>query len=950
MAVSAVMAAISTATTVAFGGTLFFGSILGHFLVTTAMGAALNALTPKPSFSAGQQGYSLRGESGAALDHQVIYGEARVGGARVYDSATGDTNQYLHRVLAFAGHEVDSYQEIYLNDEVVTVDPITFLVTAPEQYASKVRIKQYIGTTAQAADPDLISDTEAQLASDPTFEGVWTTNHKLSGIAYLYVRFEYDANAFPNGVPSVSAKIRGKKVFNPVTSTTAWSDNPALCTRDYLTSDYGLNQPADRIDDTLVSVAVGVCNQTTEGESRYTCNGAFRTGAAPSDILTNLLTSMGGLLWYGQGKWRMKAAAWTTPTVSFDEDDLRSAISLSTRHSRRDNFNSVKGVFAGDETDWQPTDYPEVTDPAFLIADNNVPNVLDFPLPFTSSDKTAQRVARIALNRNREQLTFSAAFGMRAFQVQVGDFVYINNTRFGWTNKAFEVVEWTFGLTDDLDIQVNMTLREISEGVFTGADGATFEQNNTTFPNPSGGLTIANLTASGGGTTQGDGTFINSVILDWDNVSNAFLDYYEVEWKVTTDSIYSATTTEQSGIEIVPVVDGLLYEFRVRAVTVAGIKGPYATVQFTGGGDQTAPGLPTSITATGGFQYITISWTNPTDADLNYVEIWEADTNNSGAATKIGISGGNNFQRTGLGLEVTKFYFLKSVDYSGNASAFTAGVNATTTFIDDEDFANGIYSLFTDQGLYAIEDVTSLPVAGDFVGQKVFNRTDGKLYSWTGSAWEATVADVAPGSITATEIADNAISTPKLQANAVVASKIAGSTITGDKIVANTITGGLLATSGIITNSAQINDAVIVNAKIQNAAVDTLKVAGQSITVTRLAGPISGNNNTGGSLLLSLSWTPTHTGSVFVAAGGSFVDLSDNNPGLYFGYTYGGVSYPFSTNIASYNATASLTRFDPGYIFETTAGVSVGIHLYRTGSGGTLGYENVYIAAFERFR
>jgi hypothetical protein len=840
MAASVIIGLISAGMTTLTGGTLLGGFLIGgagtfftHFLVTTAMGAALNALTPKPSFSAGQQGYSLRGESGAALDHQVIYGEARVGGARVYDSATGDSNQYLHRVLAFAGHEVDSYQEIYLNDEVVTVDAVTFLVTSPEQYAGKVRIKQYIGTSGQAADPSLIADT-ASLALD---EGRWTADHKLSGIAYLYVRFEYDANAFPNGVPSVSAKIRGKKVFNPVTSTTAWSDNPALCIRDYLTSDYGLNQPAGRIDDTLVAIAVGVCNQTVESESRYTCNGAFRTGAAPSDILTNLLTSMGGLLWYGQGKWRMKAAAWSAPTVSFDEDDLRSAISLSTRHSRRDNFNSVKGVFAGDDTDWQPTDYPEVTDPAFLVADNNVPNVLDFPLPFTSSSLTAQRVARIALNRNREQLTFSASFGMRAFQVQVGDFINITNTRFGWTNKAFEVVEWTFGLTDGLDIQINMTLREISEGVFTGADGSVFEQNNTTLPNPSGGLTINNLTASGGGSTQGDGTFINSVILDWDSVSSAFLDYYEVEWKVTTDSIYSATTTEQSGIEIVPVVDGLLYEFRVRAVTVAGIKGDYATVQFTGGGDQTAPGLPTSITATGGFQYITIRWTNPADADLNYVEVYEADSNNSGAATKIGISGGDEFVRTNLGLEVTKWYFLKAVDYSGNASGFTAGVNATTTFIDDEDFANGIYSLFTDQGLYAIEDVTSLPVAGDFVGQKVFNRTDGKLYQWTGSAWELVVAQVnAPdinGQLQTAQIAVDAVTNALIANNAVQAENIANLAVTSDKIASLAITETKIASDAITTPKIAAN--AVTASEIAAGSITTAKIAAGAVTATEIA-------------------------------------------------------------------------------------------------------------------
>jgi hypothetical protein len=318
--------------------------------------------------------------------------------------------------------------------------------------------------------------------------------------------------------------------------------------------------------------------------------------------------------------------------------------------------------------------------------------------------------------------------------------------------------------------------------------------------------------------------------LDWDDVPNAFLDHYEVEWKPLVDSVYNATTTEQSGIEVSPLVDGIEYIFRVRAVTVAGIKGPYATVQFTAGGDVTAPGLPTSVSATGGFQYITIKWVNPADADLNYVEVYEATTNNSGSASLVGISGGDSFQRTNLGISVTRWYFLKAVDYSGNKSGFTAGVSATTTFIDDEDFANGIYSLFTEQGLYAIEDVTSLPGSGDFTGQKVFNRTDGKLYQWTGSAWVLVVADVAAGSITETKIANDAITTPKIAAGAITASEIAANTITGNKIVANTITGGLLATSGIITNSAQINNAVITNAKIANLAVDTLKVANDAIT------------------------------------------------------------------------------------------------------------------------
>ena len=857
MAITAIIAAISTASAVigagsvaafTFAGFTGLTAVAASFLVTTAMGAALNALTPKPKLgAAGQQGYSLRGESGAALDHQVVYGEARVGGARVYDSATGDSNQYLHRILAFAGHEVDSYQEIYLNDEVVTVDPVTFLVTAPEQYAGKVRIKQYVGTAAQAADTDLIADT-ASLALD---EGRWTADHKLSGIAYLYVRFEYDANAFPNGVPSVSAKIRGKKVFNPVTSTTAWSDNPALCIRDYLTSDYGLNQPAGRIDDTLVAIAVGVCNQTVESESRYTCNGAFRTGAAPSDILTNLLTSMGGLLWYGQGKWRMKAAAWSAPTVSFDEDDLRSSISLSTRHSRRDNFNSVKGTWAGDDTDWQITDYKEVTDPAFLIADNNVPNVLDFPLPFTSSHKTALRVARIALNRNREQLTFSASFGMRAFQVQVGDFINITNTRFGWTNKAFEVVEWTFGLTDGLDLQINMTLREISEGVFTGVDGSVFEQNNTTLPSAFTGLEINNLTASGGGRTQGDGTFINSTILSWDAASNSFVSYYEVEWKPVADSSYSSTIIPDTTIEVSPVIDGIAYIYRVRSVTALGNKGPFTSIEFTSGGDVTAPNPPTNVVAEAGYKYLAVNFDLPTAVDFNRVEVYESVDSNFGNASSIGFTSGNRFIRTGLGNNVTRYYWVRSQDFSGNFSAFVGPVNATTFLVSETDLTQELIDTIEAAG---VEAVNSLPASGDFDGQIVFLLTDNTLYRWdaTGSVWSTELfAGIKDLAVTAQKVADNAITVNKIAANAVTTAKIANEAATSAKIATSAITETKIASDAVTT--PKIAAGAVTAGEIAAGAVVAGKIAANAVT----AGTVAANAVTAGTIAANAVTTTT---------------------------------------------------------------------------------------------
>ena len=949
MAVTTLVALASTAASYV-AGTMVFSGFLATFAFNFAMGLALKALSPRPSISNANRGYQVN-TSGSALDHQIIYGKVRVGGAIVYDEATGDTNQYLHRIVAVSGHEINSFDRIYINDEYIDVADLDADGNVPLVYSSdgtntsarydgKLRINLHLGTPDQAADSDLVSESD----------GLWTSDHRLRGIAYMYMRMEFDADVYPDGIPTFTAEVKGKKVYDPNSETTAWSDNPALCLRDYLSSTgYGLGEVAANIDDTLVNDAVSICNQTnTEaGTTRYTCNGAFTTNVTPYEAIDNLLSSMGGTLWYAQGKWRMKPAYWTTPVLDLNEDDLRSGINVSTRHSRRDNFNAVRGTFRGAESNWQTTDYPEVTSPASLVADNNQKSIADVDLPFTDNSIEARRIARIALDSNRQQLTVTAAFGLSALQVQVGDNIRVTNERFGWVNKEFQVLSWNFGLTDGLDLQVNLTLRETAESVYDEVDdGAAYERDNTNLPDPFGGLAVTNLTASGGGRIQGDGTFINSAILSWTAAVSSFVSYYDVEWKALSDSNYSSTTTPNNTIELSPLVDGIEYIFRVRAVSINGVKGAFATVQFTGGGDVTAPALPTAITADGGFRYITVSWTNPADADLNFVEVWENTSNTSVGATKVGISGGNEFIRSNLGIQETKYYFLKSVDYSGNTSAFTTGVSATTTFIDDDDFANGVYSLFTDQGLYAIEDVSSLPASGTFTGEKVFNTSDAKLYSWTGSAWESVAADVGDvnfnelqgtiaesqipsGTITEAKLASDSVTAAKISANAVGANAIAAGVITGDKITANTITGGLIAASGIITNSAQINDAVVTNAKIANAAITSAKIQDLAVTNAKI-GDLNADKITAGTIAAArfIGSGIAHIGAtaVNISAELGTTNLSVSVSGLQSGTQLIGIAgvsgYSTTTNgKRSFTTTASLSGAGASGSVSTINGV-----------------------------
>ena len=755
------LGALASSTTVTFSIYTGFGLAFSAsaFAMNVALGLALNALTPKPKASGSNRGYQVNSR-GSALDHQIIYGKMRVGGAIVYDESTGTNNKLFHRVIAVAGHEVESFDKIYLNDEVVTLDG-GGNVTAPSKYVKTtttrtrvenssgeyewvnqasvkylVRFKFHNGSPTQVADTDLVAESVH-----------WTSEHKLSGIAYMYVRLEHDADAFPNGMPTITVEVKGKKVYNPATSTTAWSDNPALCLRDYLTSSYGLKEEDANIDDTLVNSAVTVCdtlvgspvsNIQVGGEykiktvgntdftlygsannnvgtvftatsvpdadsgdtgvveiARYTCNGAFTTALTPYDLLSDLLTCMGGSLWYAQGKWRMKPAYWTSTVMDLDEDDFRSSIDVSTRHSRRDNFNTVKGTFRGEESNWQVTDYPQITNSAFVSADGGQESVADVDLPFTDNSIEARRIARISLESNRQQLTINAAFGLRTLGLQVGDNVRITNTRFGWTNKEFQVLSWSFGLTDGLDLQVNMTLRETAESVYDEVDdGIVYERDNTTllspFEVPNLGINISTELRRVKGKTLG------VLILDITNTENT-LDTAEVQIRKSLvefnepDFTSVATMGSFIGTERVEVVaiEETLYDIRARATNSLGVHGEYNTilnysVEALGGPPADVTNFDGNVVGSNLF----LSWTPVADLDLAHYIIRYSPLISGAvyseaediAEVQVGSST-LALQNAGVGT-----YFIKAVDDTtggSNASVNPAVFVVTSIGIED---------------------------------------------------------------------------------------------------------------------------------------------------------------------------------------------------------------------------------------------------------------------------
>jgi len=666
-------------------GSAVAATVIYYVGATIVTSYAINALTKKAqkkaqaaaaSVMAAQKGYGTNVNAVApASDHAIIYGQQRVGGVIFYRSVTDD-QKYLHTLIALAGHECEEIGTVYADNVALTLDGNGFVTNDAFQIKddagnvvnSALRINKHLGSSSQSADADLVSEDSA-----------WTVNHTARGVAYIYIRAEFDTSVFPQGLPIFSAIVKGKKVFDPRSSATAWSANAALCLRDYLISDYGLGvSEATEINNTIFSAAANVCDENVTlsaggTEKRYTVNGSFVTALPPDDVITDLVASMAGTIFYSQGQWGVKAGEFTSSVLALTEDDLRSNLQVNTRNSRRDNFNAVSGMFAGAETDYQPSDFPPITSSVFETVDGGERVIQDIPLPFTNTSSMAQRIAKIALYKNREQLTLSGTFGLRALQLQIGDIISLTNTRLGFSSKTFEVADWRFGISQDKALEVTMTLREISSAVYDwSAEETAFDLNATTLPSatqvPTVGLgvdfdlRVVNQAAVG------------VLIIDV-TANEPFAVEFEAQYKRTSDTNYISVGKQRNGLFEVTGLGDDQYDVRARAFNSFGAAGPFTT---TAGQQLTAFASPpdnvTNFTGNVTGSALNLSWTPVSNADLSHYKV-RFSSETSGASYQNAVDIVDKIARpanTAVVPAKTGTYFIKAVDKIGGVSAAAA--------------------------------------------------------------------------------------------------------------------------------------------------------------------------------------------------------------------------------------------------------------------------------------
>ncbi len=691
---------------------------------------------------------------------QIIYGQAKVSGTVVFLATSGAKNEFLHIVVTLAGHEVEEIGDVYFNEDLVLTGSgdgyATGKYAASGSYTGSL-IHKHLGTTTQTVEETLEDD----------FPVDWDSNHRLRGIAYIYCKLTFSNEIFVGGIPNISCVVKGKKVYNPSTQNTAYSANPALCLRDYLTdTDLGMGMDSSEIDDTSVIAAAAVCVEQVEvkpvtipatNENRYECNGQAVTSSTPDSIIGQILSSMGGTIAYSGGQVVIYAAAYRSPTVTLDESNMAGGFTVSTRISARDRVNAVKGTFISSENQWSAADFPQITSSTFLDADDGIYHWRDVILPFTTSSSAAQRIARINLRQAREEIIFNAKFNLTAMQLRAGDTVMLTNANLGFSQKVFQVIAWSLSSEGKVPTPViDLQLRETASTVYDWAvsDEVAIESApNTTLPSPFSITAPSNLTLTADGTTQfiqADGTVMPRIKVAWSAPNEQFVTSggkTVIEYKEGTATTYLTWSTVD-GDQTLDFISsdvriGTSYNVRLYAQSFFNTSSTYTAVSsITPAKDSTAPATPTSLTAVVGTgRAVSLDWADNTEPDFSEYGIYRnttAVTPANANTSKIAEVRASRFVDTEVDIGTTYYYWLNAYDTVENVSGFTNYVQATPVVITagpidptapDTPSAPTLISttvyLSSDGGSFARVSLTAPPLPARAVALDVLYRRTG---------------------------------------------------------------------------------------------------------------------------------------------------------------------------------------------------------------------------------
>jgi len=758
---------------------------------------------------------------GTVEPQKLIYGEALVSGPISFVGVAGTDNRDLYHAIVLAGHPCDSISDIYFDDERIqsahinASGNVTTGTFGPKDGTTICVIRKLTG-----------SQTTADSVLDGAFSTINSSEHIGTNLTYIVTKFtltEDSQETWDKFMPNdIKALVKGKKVYDPRQDSTStyydasvgvstqrsndsttweWSENPVWCLVDYLTDDrFGMDIDLDRIDLSKAVDAADICDATVSvpggSEKRYTCNGVVFGTTTHKANINKILSSMNGMLTYTNGQYVIRAGAFETvgTGMTLTEDHMTGPVKLKTSFERNERFNTITGTFIDPDKNYKEIEFPKVQITSALTRDNNEELTRELKLGMTNSRYMAQRIAHklIQLSDLQKVLTFPT--NLAGVNISVGDRVNVTLSEFGYTNKTFVCVGWSF--SESGSGGVNLTLREDDSssyadlsvsGYSTVTPAGGIQQGFFGVPDPSG------LSAT---------AHVESIELDWTNPAN-MTGIIAIEVFASPNSSWSSAVKigetigtqfihdESNGVDAIVEGDQRYYWVRAR--------------RFPSGEGTDA-----------------VSDRNP-DSDTSTVQ-----------ATKGALGD------------------LASLDTVGDAQIDDNAVGSdqiANDAVTADQIADGAVerSAFA-SGIQPVQVVSTLP-ASAAQGDMAFLTTDNKLYRYNGTAWTVAVdgGDIVANSITAGQIQAGAIGATEisvtnlaainsdlgtLTAGTIDASAVTVSNLSATNITAGTLDADRISIDGVTLDTNASGQLIIADNGVSDDQV--LSLDGSQTTITNL--------------------------------------------------------------------------------------------------------------------
>ena len=421
-------------------------------------------------------------------------------------------------------------------------------------------IALHTGSDAQAADSTLVADVSQ-----------WTSNHRLLGTAYLALKFKYDEKIFTS-FPTVNARIKGRKVYDTRTSATIWSDNPAVCIRDYLTNTrYGVGIDTNLIDDDYIDTAANYCDEmvcslgtsygtqsaceTANGvwEKRYTLNGVVDINQLPMDNVREMLSSCRGMLGFYGGKWKLSIDKDEVSSFTFDSSNIVGSWNIDLG-GKSTMVNRIRAEFANKDKLYT-ADFALANSTAYRTADNETLLEQSMLLPFTTKYSEAQRITVIDLHQSRQAITCAFVATIKGLMCEVGDIVKLTHDTPGWVDKKFRITRMEIMPNDEVQVSV----REHDPAVYDYGTLAVQDTiPDTNLPDPSEGpAAVTELRF-----IPDRYRVFGSGILSWEGSNSPYIDGYRVT-QTAEDGAVTHYDTADTTLMVYNMEYGLAYTFKI---------------------------------------------------------------------------------------------------------------------------------------------------------------------------------------------------------------------------------------------------------------------------------------------------------------------------------------------------------------------------------------------------